>query len=99
MEHSQIQSSETIYSNEETEQTHMLILPYQRKQGNCGLRKPINSNLPEKKKAQIIYTGTKLGNKFNIKDVNKKEHKHDLIYSVNCPLKLLTKVTMVKMEG
>ena len=41
MEHSQMQSSETIYSNEETEQTHMLILPYKRKQGNRALRKPI----------------------------------------------------------
>ena len=41
--------------------------------------------LPENKRAQIIYTGTKLGSEFNIKDKTDKEHQHDLVYSVKCP--------------
>ena len=28
---------------------------------------------------QLVYTGTKLGTKFNVKDVTKKEHHHDHI--------------------
>ena len=36
---------------------------------------------------QLVYTGTKLGIKFNVKDKTKKEHHHDLTYSGNCPMK------------
>ena len=36
---------------------------------------------------QIVYQGTKLGTKFNVKDKTKKEHHHDLTYSVKCPMK------------
>ena len=34
-----------------------------------------------------VYTGIKLGTKFNVKDKTKKEHHHDLTYSVKCPMK------------
>ena len=37
---------------------------------------------------QLVYTGTKLGTKFNVKDKRKKEHHHDLTYSVKCPMKI-----------
>ena len=33
----------------------------------------------------LVFTGTKLGTKFNIKDKTSKEHQHDLAYSVVCP--------------
>ena len=33
---------------------------------------------------KIIYTGTKLASKFNIKDEISKKHKHDLIYKAQC---------------
>ena len=33
----------------------------------------INRHLAENEKAQVIYTGTKLGSKFNIKYATKKE--------------------------
>ena len=33
----------------------------------------------------LVFTGTKLGSKFNIKVKTSKEHKHDLTYSVVCP--------------
>ena len=47
--------------------------------------KKVNKILPDKHTATLVYTGTKLGSNFNIKDITKKEHKHDLIYSVKCP--------------
>ena len=36
---------------------------------------------------QLVYAGTKLGTKFNVKVTTKKEHHHDLICSVKCPIK------------
>ena len=35
---------------------------------------------------QLLYTGTKLGTKLNIKDKTKKKHRHEL--SIKCPMKL-----------
>ena len=32
-----------------------------------------------------MYTGTKLGSNFQIKDRKKFDHKHDLVYYVKCP--------------
>ena len=34
---------------------------------------------------KIVYTGTKLGFNFQIKDKTKFYHKHDLVYYVKCP--------------
>ena len=45
----------------------------------------MNKILPDKQKATLVYTRTKLGYNFNIKDITKKEHKHDLVYRVKCP--------------
>ena len=36
---------------------------------------------------QLVYTGTRLGTKFNVKDKTKKEHHLDLTYTANCPMK------------
>ena len=36
---------------------------------------------------KLFYAGTKLGIKFNVKVKTKKEHHHDLTYSVKCPMK------------
>ena len=35
----------------------------------------------------LVYTGTKIGSKFNVKDKTKKKHHHDSTYSVKCPMK------------
>ena len=70
--------------------THMLVLPYKGIQGKHTLKhikRKINKILPEYKNMQLVYTGTKLGTKFNVKDKTKKEHHHDLTYSVKCPMK------------
>ena len=45
----------------------------------------MNKILPDKHKATLVYTGTKLVSNFNIKDITKKERKHDLVYIVKCP--------------
>ena len=36
---------------------------------------------------QLVYTGTKLGTKFNVRDKTKKENQHVLTYTVKCPMK------------
>ena len=36
-------------------------------------------------KTRITYTGRKLGTKFQIKDLTKNQHEHDLIYYNKCP--------------
>ena len=50
-----------------------------------NITKEVNKILPNKHKATLVYTGTKLGSNFNIKDITKKEHKHDIVYSVKRP--------------
>ena len=42
----------------------------------------------------LVYTGTKLEVKFNVKDKTKKEHHRDLTYSVKCPMKNCPTVTL-----
>ena len=51
------------------------------------VQREINKVLSEDKNMQLVYAGTKLGTKFNVKVTTKKEHHHDLIYSVKCPIK------------
>ena len=36
-------------------------------------------------KTRITYTGRKLGTKFQIKDLPRSQHEHDLIYYSKCP--------------
>ena len=70
--------------------THLLVLPYKEIQGEHTLKHTkhkINKVLPEDKNMQLVYTGTMLGTKFNVKDKTKKEHHHDLTYSVKYPMK------------
>ena len=47
----------------------------------------INKVLPEDKNMHLVYTGTKLGTKFNVNGKTKKEHHHDLTYRVKCTMK------------
>ena len=67
---------------------HKIILPYKGKKGEHTLRnvkRYITKLLPEQEEVALVFTGTKLGTKFNIKDKTSKEHQHDLTYSVVCP--------------
>ena len=70
------------------ENEHLLMLPYKGKVGETtlkSLRNILKSVIPANNTCKIIYTGTKLASKFNIKDNIIKEHKHDLIYKAQCP--------------
>ena len=81
--------------------THLLVLPYKEIQGEHTLKHTkhkINKVLPEDKNMQLVYTGTMLGTKFNVKDKTKKEHHHDLTYSVKYPMKIALSLTMMKLK-
>ena len=70
------------------ENKHLLMLPCKGKVGEAtlkSLRNTLKSVVPTNNTCKIIYTGTKLASKFNIKDKVNKEHKHDLIYKAQCP--------------
>ena len=60
----------------------MLVLPYNEYHtGEHTLRHikhELNKVLPEDKNMQLVYIGTKLGTKFNVKDKTKKKHHEDL---------------------
>ena len=66
---------------------HPLILPYTGSKGN-NIVKSMNNNiqriLPSNMKTRIRYTGRKLGTKFQIKNLTKNQHEHDLMYYSKC---------------
>ena len=67
---------------------HKIILPYKGKKGEHTLRnvkRYITKLLPEQEEAALVFTGTKLGTKFKIKDKISKERQHNLTHSVVCP--------------
>ena len=49
------------------------------------MKQALRKTIPEKEIPKVIYTGTKSGTHFNIKDKTKTEHKHNLVYKVTCP--------------
>ena len=73
--------------------TYILLLPCIGIQGEHTpkhIKRETNKVLPEDKKMQLLYTGAKLGTKFNVKHKTKKEHHHDLTCSVKCRMKNCT---------
>ena len=80
------------------DKSYPLILPYAGPKGN-NMIKSMNNDMqrfiPNNVKTRIAYTGREVGTKFQIKDLTKNQHEHDLIYydkspEANC--KLLTKI-------
>ena len=66
----------------------LLILPYQGQQGDTivkSLKNTLKRYTQQDEKLKVIYTGTKLGSFFNIKDKTKLEHQHNLVYKAICP--------------
>ena len=67
---------------------HKRILPCKGKKVEHTLKNVkhhITKLLPEQEGVALVFTGTKLGTKFNIKDKTSKEKQCDLTYSVVCP--------------
>ena len=63
-------------------------LPYKGKQGEKiikSLDRTIKSFLNEDTTTRFVYNGHKLSSKFSLKDVNKIEHQHNVIYQLTCP--------------
>lgn len=50
-----------------------------------NIKRHITQLLPEQEGVALVFTGTKLGTNFSIKDKFSKKHQHDLTYSVVCP--------------
>ena len=78
-------STQVTTNTEENE--HLLMLPHKGKVGETALkslRRTLKSIIPVNNTCKIIYTGTKLASKFNVKDEISKNHKHDLIYKARC---------------
>ena len=54
------------------------------------MKKSISKSLPSEIKTQVAYAGKKLSTCFNVKDQNKFDHQHDVIYYVDCPNEIRT---------
>ena len=72
----------------DNDKLYSLILQYAGPKGN-NIIKSMNNNmqriLPNNVKTRITYTSRNLGTKFQIKDLTKNQHEHDLIYYSKCP--------------
>ena len=87
-------NTETISTNQlgtleaNNDKLYSLTLPYAGPKGK-NIIKSMNNNiqriLSNNAKTRITYTGRKLGTKFQIKDLTKNQHEHDLIYYSKCP--------------
>ena len=70
------------------EKNHFFSLPYQDGKGEHLIKSRIRITskllLPEIKK-QVAFTGKNLSTCFNVKDLSKFDHQHDVVYYTNCP--------------
>jgi len=64
-----------------------LMLPYRGKKGEKIVKSLVNSikKIDQNFNTNVVYTGTKLGTCFRVKDKTLKEHKSNLIYEFKCP--------------
>jgi len=65
-----------------------LSLPYKGKIGEniCKrLKKSVTNTLPNNVNLKITYNAQKLSSRFQMKDVTKLHHQHDIVYKVVCP--------------
>ena len=66
----------------------LLILPYQGKQGDTvmkSLKNTLKRCTQQNETFKVVYTGTKLGSCFNLKDKTKREHQQNVVYRASCP--------------
>ena len=68
----------------------VLSLPYGGEKGESLIKrftKGCNKKLNENTKIQVTYKSSKLGERFQVKDKTKLEHRHNVTYKVKCPTK------------
>ena len=68
-----------------------LVLPYAGKRGNNIIRKmnrQLNKHLKNDVKVMIMYQGTKLSSRFQVKEETKFEHRNDVVYCCKCSEKV-----------
>ena len=86
-------NNENSFTNENNsqmseKQLSFITLPYKGQQGEKVLKSfktTLHRSLPNNIETKVVYTRTKLGSNFQIKDKTKFDHKHDLVYYVKCP--------------
>ena len=86
-------NNENSFTNENNsqmseKQLSLITLPYKRQQGEKVLKSfktTLRRSLPNNIETKVVYTRTKLGSNFQIKDRTKFDHKHDLVYYVKYP--------------
>ena len=86
-------NDENSFTNENNsqmseKQLSFITLPYKGQQDEKVLQSfktTLRRSLPNTIKTKVVYTGTKLGSNFQIKDKTKFDHKHDLVYNTKCP--------------
>ena len=74
-------------SNEVTNTTHMLVLPYKCERGQIiikSINKAVKKLPPQNHVTQNLYKSKKVGSYSNIKDFTKLEHQHNLAYFTKC---------------
>ena len=86
----QVKSKQPRNSSEinESINKHLLLLPYQWEKRSTiikKLSKELRGTFTENIKMEVIYTSTKLGSQFNIKDPIPKRHNPDIIYHTVYP--------------
>ena len=86
-------SNENSFTNESNsqmseKQLSFITLSYKGQQSEKVLKSfktVLHRSLPNNIETKIVYTRTKLGSNFQIKDKTKFDHKYDLVYYVKCP--------------
>ena len=79
------EQNETEYT---TEKKHMLVLPYQGKKEDFiikSMKTKFRNLLPQCIVPKVVFTGSKLSSKFQVKDRTIFSHNHDIIYHGNYP--------------
>ena len=80
-------TNNTSRNNENEKTVVALTLPYGGRKGENLIKRFTNEckkKLNEKTKIQVTYKSKKLGDRFNVKDKTKLEHKHNVTYKVKC---------------
>ena len=83
----EIEDAPDVAEEDKVKKILQIVLPYQGQKGESIMRRltnTINKTLPQTT-TRVTYKGTRLSTKFNIKDREKIENVHDVVYEAKCP--------------